>query len=217
MISFGYHGRSLAIMGAHRNHCGHGRKSTRRSERSKMTRKLAHSGWIGCVLALTAGAASAQEPNFGRALALTADELLIGQPVNWYGPGAVYVYRTDASGQWRERARLFAADSARMDDFGRVLATERNTLIVGAPRKRAGIGVAYVFERGNANAPWRQTGIIEPPITGHHRDFAATLALDGDELLIGSPNTDSTGVVYQYRRNKNSWTLHSTIRPAASG
>ena len=32
----------------------------------------------------------AQEPNFGRTLAMTESELLIGQPVNWYGPGVVY-------------------------------------------------------------------------------------------------------------------------------
>jgi hypothetical protein len=51
-----------------------------------------------------------------------------------------------------------ASDSARMDDFGRSLAIDRNTLIVGAPRKREGSGVAYVFERTSAGADWRQAG-----------------------------------------------------------
>ena len=89
--------------------------------------------------------AVAQEPNFGRALALTATELFVGQPVNWYGPGTVYVYQRDRAGAWAERTRLFASDSSRLDDFGRALAIDGNTLIVAAPRKRKGSGVAYVF------------------------------------------------------------------------
>ena len=33
---------------------------------------------------------TAQEPNFGRAMEMTPTDLIIGQPVNWYGPGTVY-------------------------------------------------------------------------------------------------------------------------------
>ena len=52
-------------------------------------------------------------------------ELIVGQPVNWYGPGVVYTYGLSAVGEWQERARLMASDSARMDDFGRALALGR--------------------------------------------------------------------------------------------
>ena len=66
-------------------------------------RKISLRALVAAVLALvTAGAsvsdASAQEPNFGRAIALTESELFIGQPVNWYGPGVVYAYGLGASG-----------------------------------------------------------------------------------------------------------------------
>ena len=47
-----------------------------------------------------AAPALAQEPNFGRAVDMTPDELVIGQPVNWYGPGTVYtclLYTSDAA------------------------------------------------------------------------------------------------------------------------
>lgn len=162
--------------------------------------------------AVTATAA-AQEPNFGRAVAMTGTELLIGQPVNWYGPGAVYVYRTDGAGQWRQRARLMASDSSRKDDFGRALAVDGNTLVVGAPRKRGTAGAAYVFERAAANAAWQQTAVIGAPGEGDHSDFAVALALAGNDLLIGSPNKDSTGVVYHYQRGRGKWTLLDTVRP----
>jgi len=93
--------------------------------------------------------ATAQEPNFGRAVEMTADELFIGQPVNWYGPGMVYAYASDGE-RWAERQLLTAPDSSRMDDFGRAIAVDGNTLVVGAPRKYEGAGRVYVFTRGSA-------------------------------------------------------------------
>jgi choice-of-anchor B domain-containing protein len=157
---------------------------------------------------------AAQEPNFGRAIALTDEDLLIGQPVNWYGPGVVYAYRLEPSGRWRERSRLMASDSARMDDFGGALAIDGNTMIVGAPRKYTGAGAAYLFERTSANADWRQSGIIEAPQTGARVQFGSALALSGDDLLIGAPGAESSGVVYHFRRANGAWTSHGVLRPA---
>src|SRR5690606_14986420 len=142
---------------------------------SRMHRHFANVLSVAALAVATA--AGAQEPNFGRALVLTGDELFVGQPVNWYGPGAVYAYAPDGSGGWREVARMIASDSARMDDFGRALAHDGNTLIVGAPRKRAGKGVAYVFERASAGASWREAAILEPPAAGDHAEFATALSL----------------------------------------
>ena len=119
----------------------------------------------GALLVLATAAAApltAQEPNFGRSLAMTGAELIVGQPVNWYGPGAVYTYRLDA-GAWQRESMLTASDSSRMDDFGRAVSIDGNTLVVGAPRKRDGSGVAYVFQRSGPTAPWRESAILEPP------------------------------------------------------
>jgi choice-of-anchor B domain-containing protein len=166
------------------------------------------------LFAVAAAPAAAQEPNFGRALALTDSELFVGQPVNWYGSGVVYTYRLDATGKWQERTRLVASDSSRMDDFGRALAADGNTLIVGAPRKRDGSGIAYAFERASATSDWRQVGMIEPPVAGDHSQYATSLSLSGDDLLVGAPAMDSTGVVFHFRRADGSWTMHGVIRPA---
>ena len=83
-------------------------------------------------MALVASLLSAQEANFGRALAMTETELFVGQPLNWYGPGAVYTYRLDAAGRWQEQARLTASDTLRMDSFGQTLALDGNTLLIGS-------------------------------------------------------------------------------------
>ncbi|HEX2165740.1 MAG TPA: FG-GAP repeat protein, partial [Longimicrobiales bacterium] len=182
-------------------------------------RKLAETILVAAVpaivMAATAAHASAQEPNFGRAIVATEADLFVGQPVNWYGPGVVYTYRRDASGEWQEASRLVASDSSRKDDFGRSLAVDGNTLIVGAPRKRDGSGVAYVFERASDAAAWRQVAIIEPPAEGDHSEYASSLSLSGGDLLIGAPAVDSTGVVYHFSRAGGTWSLHNVIRPAS--
>ena len=179
--------------------------------RSKLALALA-------VAALAAGSTvQAQEPNFGRAVVMTDADLFVGQPVNWYGPGVVYTYRRDASGGWQERTMLTASDSSRMDDFGRALAHDGNTLVVGAPRKRDGSGVAYAFERTGADGAWRQTAVIEPPRADDHSEYGAALALSGDDLLIGSPAASGTGVIYHFRRAAGAWSLQGVIRPTDTG
>ena len=168
------------------------------------------------LLAFSVGAstrtAAAQEPNFGRAMVLSGSDLAIGQPVNWYGPGTVYVYRQNDAGEWQAPSRLTASDASRKDDFGAALAMEGNTLIVGAPRKHDGSGVAYAFERDDAGSEWRQVSIIEPPAGGNHAEYATALALSGDDLFLGSPATDSTGVVYHLRRSGDSWSVEGVLR-----
>ncbi len=164
-------------------------------------------------LLASAYAAGAQEPNFGRAVAMTPDALFIGQPVNWYGPGAVYVYHGSGDDAWSESQVLNAPDSARMDDFGRVLAVDGNTLIVGAPRKRDGTGVVYVFERPSAQAPWAFGHLIEPPGPEVHEEFGAALSLAGDELLVGSPAAAGTGRVYHFGREGGAWVMRGIIEP----
>jgi choice-of-anchor B domain-containing protein len=171
---------------------------------------------LAAVLAASGSDAWAQEPNFGRALAMTATDLFIGQPVNWYGPGVVYIYQRNAAGEWRERSRLVAPDSARMDDFGSTLVVDGRTLIVGAPRKRGGSGVAYVFERAAEGGGWRHVAEVEPPGVGDHSEYARALVLSGNDLLIGSPAVDSAGVVYHFRRVGDVWESHAVLRPAGA-
>ena len=101
---------------------------------------------ISAIALIFATPLTAQEPNFGRAVAMTPTDLIIGQPVNWYGPGTVYAYTANEDG-WDEPQLLTAPDSSRMDDFGRAIVLEGNTMAVGTPRKHDQAGAVYVFTR----------------------------------------------------------------------
>ncbi|HKK92494.1 MAG TPA: choice-of-anchor B family protein, partial [Longimicrobiales bacterium] len=171
------------------------------------------------VTLVTALPTEAQEPNFGRAVVLEGDDLIIGQPVNWYGPGTVYTYRPGPGGSWQEAAMLQAPDSSRMDDFGRALALDGSTLAVAAPRKREGdTGVVYIFERDGDAGNWSHTATIEPGGGADHREFGAAISLADDELLVGSPAAGGTGVVHRYLRGSISgspgWIADGEIAPA---
>ncbi|HSG49388.1 MAG TPA: choice-of-anchor B family protein [Longimicrobiales bacterium] len=180
-----------------------------------MSRRSLIHALLALSLAGSAASASAQEPNFGRSVAMTGAELFVGQPVNWYGPGVVYTYRLDAGGMWQERSLLTASDSSRMDDFGRALAVDGNTLVVGAPRKRDGAGVAYVFGRADDAAGWREVVVLEAPAGEDPAEFAAALSLSGDDLLVGSPAASGTGAVHHYRREGGRWSPVGALRPGA--
>lgn len=158
-----------------------------------------------------AAPAEAQEPNFGRAVAMTANDLVVGQPVNWYGPGTVYTYTWNRGG-WAQRQLLTAPDSSRMDDFGRALVIERNTLVIGAPRKHDGAGAVYVFSRESEAAPWNLQAQLASPTPDAAPELGTALALSGDDLFVGSPAA-GTGAVHHFTRSGSEWALAGTLRP----
>lgn len=153
-----------------------------------------------------------QEPNFGRAVEMTANDLFVGQPVNWYGPGTVYSYTWNRGG-WAQQQLLTAPDSSRMDDFGRAIASEGNTLVIGAPRKHDGAGAVYVYTRASGGTPWSHQATIAAPSGSVESQLGVSLDLSGDDLLVGAPAGSDGGAVHHYRRSGSTWTLAGTIRP----
>ena len=167
---------------------------------------------ISAIIVVFAAPLTAQEPNFGRAIEMTPTDLIIGQPVNWYGPGTVYAYSASQEG-WEEPQLLTAPDSSRMDDFGRAIALDGNTMVIGAPRKHDQIGAVYIFDRTRAETPWEITGTIMPPVSEAPVQMGTALVLHGNDLLVGAPSAGRTGTVYHYRRSGGAWSLETTITP----
>ena len=136
---------------------------------------------------------------FGRALAVSGDRILIG---NWKefdtsvgvaGPGAAYVYEKDASGCWGVTAKL-EPDPGQSDSFsffGVSVSLDGDRALIGAREDNdAGgdEGAAYVFEYDSVNDVWMQTQKILPPGTGSVLPswFGNSVSLSGDRALIGA-------------------------------
>ncbi|MEM1349949.1 MAG: FG-GAP repeat protein, partial [Myxococcota bacterium] len=106
----------------------------------------------------------------------------------------------DAQGTWSQRAYLKASNTGKWDRFGRSMDLDGDTLVVGADYEGSsatGIGVpqdddglyksgaAYLFKR-NAEGVWSQHAYIKAPNSGERDVFGASLAIDGDTLVVGA-------------------------------
>src|SRR4051794_18716706 len=77
----------------------------------------------------------------------------------------------------------FAGDDA----LGLATAVQGNTLVLGAPFDAKHRGAAYVFER--TGDEWRQTGKLTASDGAESDQFGASVALDGDTVVVGAPIT----------------------------
>lgn len=101
-------------------------------------------------------------------------------------------------------------------DFGRSLAIDEGTLVVGEPQRsgQVGRGRAIVFTQ-DPGGGWQQSQVLEIQSLSLNAGFGVAVAIRGNELLVGAPNALGTGAAYRFRRSDplQSWALADTIRP----
>ncbi len=131
---------------------------------------------------------------FGSVLAISEDQVIVGDGRQSATPGAVYVFSMAEDGSWVEQGRLSAAGSlGAVDGFGSALSVDGSTFVVGA----SGSGSVYLFNRDPENG-WTQSSSI----AGEGDSFGASVALSGDLLLVGTPESDeAAGVVSAFRKS----------------
>lgn len=155
------------------------------------------------------------------------DQIAVGAPLSPrdFGVccGAAQVFRADQSRQWRASPTLqHVHDQA--GGFGFALAFADQQLLVGVPggdfphRRRYGHGEVAIFSpQGNG---WARVETLAAPNPQPWDWFGASLAVDGDRLVVGasaedgSPTDDQlvdSGAVYVYRRSGGSWQLEARL------
>jgi choice-of-anchor B domain-containing protein len=150
---------------------------------------------------------------FGGSVAIGANAIFIGEPLNGPTPGLVYVYRkgTAPRAGWIEAVRLSASDARPSDRFGSALGIDGSFLAVGAPAADSGRGAVYLFERGRT-AGWTQRARLAPESRVAGDNLGGTLALSEGLLLVGATGHDSTmEIVHAWRRNGSEWVSLGTL------
>ena len=157
---------------------------------------------------------AADGDNFGHAVSVNGDTILIGAPkVDDRGAnaGAVYVF-VRAGARWIQRAKLTAKDAARSDGFGEAVALLGNTAVIGAPQSaHEGVkfaGAAYVFEREGDT--WVEKAKLAAGDPGKADRFGFAVAIGADTIVVGAPLKDTeggqdAGAAYIFGRDGNSW------------
>ncbi len=149
----------------------------------------------------------AHAQQFGGSLAISGDQVMVGESRNASLPGIVYVFRLDG-GEWREIAQLMADDAVGPPDgFGRALAADERTMLVGAPVDDDGAGAAFLFE-ADASGSWTEIARLSALDGETDAAFGSAVALRDDVAVVAAPgDNEGAGSVYVFRRDAGgSWT-----------
>ena len=112
------------------------------------------------------------------------------------------------------------ADQGATDFFGRSIAVDGNTMIVGVPQddEAAGnAGAVYVFVESGGN--WTlEAKLIPSGFNGLFDDlFGESVAIDGDTAIIGAPIANGgeprSGAAYVFTRSGGVWTQQQRVSP----
>lgn len=158
---------------------------------------------------------------FGSSVAISGDTVVVGAPseasnatgVNgnqgdnsFAGAGAAYVFVRSGS-TWSQQAYLKASNTGAGDSFGTSVTVSGDTVVVGATLEdssstgvngdqadNSGInsGAAYVFVR--TGSTWSQQAYLKASNTGQIDFFGVSVAVDGNSVVVGAVNEDSSGI-----------------------
>ncbi len=146
---------------------------------------------------------------FGAAVAGSGDTAVIGSPVrsSERKKGSTYVYERSGS-DWTGPFRLRAPSGSRGDQFGKSVAIDGDTIVVGAPADDDGAangGAAYVFERESGGWSLAQQLLSDDVAPGDA--FGISVGVSGDTIVVGS----LTPGAYVFRRGEDGWTKEVTL------
>lgn len=171
---------------------------------------------------VTASDAS-QDDEFGEALTVDRDTLVVGAPDEKGGEGAAYVY-SRSSGAWIQDTKLTGDRSGNADFFGATVDVSGDTIVIGAwaddSAAPAG-GAVYVFERSK-NRSWSLEATLTADDAGETDNLGWSLDLHGDTIIAGAAGHDApitnAGAVYVFEEDSTgawSQTQKLTETPAS--
>ncbi len=167
------------------------------------------------------------QDNFGFAIDLEGEVAVVGADDNdeqGDRAGAAYVFRHNGS-TWAEEAKLVAEvtppnalpKEATGFRFGRSVAIEGATLLVGAFQADDNFGRAYVYEYDGAH--WVETHELLPNAQGDPVEFGRSVALENGVAFVGAQHQRLPGVginagaVYVYEFDGTLWNEVQFLQP----
>lgn len=162
--------------------------------------------WTQEAKLMTAAADASVNEQFGHAVSVDGDTVVIGAPLDDEGSfantGSVYVFRYQ-DGSWVEEARIMANTPVSGDFLGSSVSLSGDTVLVGTYAGTPRAGVAYVFRRNEASgtdASWVEEAMLTASDGGSDFNyFGYAVSLDGNLAMVGAWRS-ATQAAYLYRR-----------------
>lgn len=152
---------------------------------------------------------------FGHSVSISGDTIVVGAPFDDSDAGSAYVF-VRSGVVWAEQAKLTSSDGVAGDDFGRAVAIDGDTVVVGAPYDDDAVtdaGSAYVFVKPAGG--WTST-IEDAKLTASDAAtddrLGHSVAVSGDTAVVGrEPDQPldpmaAAGSVYVFVRPGGAWT-----------
>ena len=137
------------------------------------------------------------ETRFGRAVAVSGTQVLVGSPFDdddGTADGSVHAFGDSRRG-WRRVQRFQWTDPKSPDRFGVALAVGGGRLAVARDRSdEAGVDAGAVAVFRKVGAHWRFEADLVAPDGEAADEFGTCIAVAGDSVAIGAPRDDRDGV-----------------------
>jgi hypothetical protein len=154
---------------------------------------------------LTASDGAAND-RFGYSAAIDGDTVVVGAWAKNSNTGAAYIFERNQGGaqNWGQVQKLTAVDAAVNDQFGRSVAINVDTVVVGAWLKNSNTGAAYIFERNQGGAEnWGQVKKLAASDAVGGDDFGSSVSINADTVVVGAwVKNSNTGAAYIFERNQ---------------
>lgn len=117
-----------------------------------------------------------------------------------------------------QQTRLTAFDGQSHDEFGRDVAVDGDTAVVGVPYEDyySSPGVVYVFVRSGGT--WSLQATLRAADGANNEWFGRSVAVSGDTIVVGAPRhpwgPDSTGSAYVFTRAGTTWSQRAELTAA---
>ena len=115
--------------------------------------------------------------------------MVVGAYTKNSNTGAAYIFERNQGGaeNWGQVQKLTASDAAVNDQFGRSVAIDVDTVVVGAWLKNSNAGAAYIFERNQGGAEnWGQVKKLTASDAAAGDDFGSSVSINADTVVVGA-------------------------------
>lgn len=156
------------------------------------------------------------EDNFGRALAIQGNLLVVTARKTSLEEGAAYIFE-NSHGTWINTANLTASDPIPGAYFGQSVDIQGDVIAIGARNADPkGAGAVYLFRKTHDD--WIQFAKVTPSDGNKNDQYGFTLAISGNTMAVGSRRADPDGIkdagaVYVYSLKRDSAELVTRLTP----
>ncbi|MDE2783566.1 MAG: choice-of-anchor B family protein [Gemmatimonadota bacterium] len=130
---------------------------------------------------------------FGAALAVDGDRLLVGSPGRAEGVGGAYIFERGDDGAWAQTVELVPPADREIRGAGASVALSGDAVYLGAPSD-VGPGAVLRWDAAGGSAT-----VLTSPVVPAIDRFGASLSLTGDLVYVGAPGTrGDRGATYAF-------------------